>query len=197
MKVTVIGTGYVGLVTGTCLAEVGNEVLCLDVDAAEAQRIYRWDSPDVASFKYLVNFTLPRTLREQALDATFLTHFGDEAEFAESLYLNWSEAREMQSSGMIIGGHSHSHPALGVLSPKEQRADLSVCARQLRRGLFPQAHLPFSYPYGDFNDATVDSLRDLGFDCSLTLQTGVNAAGEDLFRVRRFDTNDVPTHLTQ
>ncbi|MGQ9861087.1 MAG: UDP-glucose dehydrogenase family protein [Thiobacillaceae bacterium] len=33
MKVTVIGTGYVGLVTGTCLAEVGNEVMCLDVDA--------------------------------------------------------------------------------------------------------------------------------------------------------------------
>jgi UDPglucose 6-dehydrogenase len=32
MKVTVIGTGYVGLVTGVCLAEVGNDVLCLDVD---------------------------------------------------------------------------------------------------------------------------------------------------------------------
>jgi len=33
MKVTIIGTGYVGLVTGTCLAEVGNDVLCLDLDA--------------------------------------------------------------------------------------------------------------------------------------------------------------------
>ena len=33
MKITMIGTGYVGLVTGTCFAEVGNEVLCLDVDA--------------------------------------------------------------------------------------------------------------------------------------------------------------------
>ncbi len=32
MKVTVVGTGYVGLVSGTCLAEVGNDVLCLDVD---------------------------------------------------------------------------------------------------------------------------------------------------------------------
>ncbi len=35
MKITIIGTGYVGLVTGTCLAEVGNDVLCLDVDAAK------------------------------------------------------------------------------------------------------------------------------------------------------------------
>ena len=33
MRITVIGTGYVGLVTGTCLAEAGNDVLCLDVDA--------------------------------------------------------------------------------------------------------------------------------------------------------------------
>jgi UDPglucose 6-dehydrogenase len=32
MKITIIGTGYVGLVTGTCLAEVGNDVLCLDLD---------------------------------------------------------------------------------------------------------------------------------------------------------------------
>jgi UDPglucose 6-dehydrogenase len=35
MKITMIGSGYVGLVTGTCLAEVGNDVLCLDVDAAK------------------------------------------------------------------------------------------------------------------------------------------------------------------
>ena len=33
MKVSVVGTGYVGLVTGACLAEMGNDVLCLDVDA--------------------------------------------------------------------------------------------------------------------------------------------------------------------
>ena len=32
MKITIFGTGYVGLVTGACLAEVGNDVLCMDVD---------------------------------------------------------------------------------------------------------------------------------------------------------------------
>ena len=35
MKITVVGTGYVGLVSGTCMAEVGNQVLCLDLDAAK------------------------------------------------------------------------------------------------------------------------------------------------------------------
>jgi UDPglucose 6-dehydrogenase len=35
MKITVVGTGYVGLVSGTCLAEVGNDVLCLDLDASK------------------------------------------------------------------------------------------------------------------------------------------------------------------
>ena len=32
MNITVIGSGYVGLVTGTCLADVGNNILCLDLD---------------------------------------------------------------------------------------------------------------------------------------------------------------------
>ncbi len=37
MKVTVVGTGYVGLVTGACLSEMGNHVVCLDVDARKIQ----------------------------------------------------------------------------------------------------------------------------------------------------------------
>jgi len=32
MNVTIVGTGYVGLVTGACLADIGNDVFCLDVD---------------------------------------------------------------------------------------------------------------------------------------------------------------------
>ena len=39
MKITIVGTGYVGLVSGACFAEVGNEVLCLDVDAAKIRTL--------------------------------------------------------------------------------------------------------------------------------------------------------------
>ncbi len=41
MRVTVFGTGYVGLVTGTCLAEVGNQVLCVDIDEAKVDGLKR------------------------------------------------------------------------------------------------------------------------------------------------------------
>jgi UDPglucose 6-dehydrogenase len=39
MKVSVIGTGYVGLVTGTCLAESGNDVICMDIDARKIEML--------------------------------------------------------------------------------------------------------------------------------------------------------------
>ncbi len=45
MKVTVVGTGYVGLVTGACLAQVGNQVLCVDVDADKVARLRAGEVP--------------------------------------------------------------------------------------------------------------------------------------------------------
>jgi len=39
LKIAVIGTGYVGLVTGTCLAETGNEVICVDIDQAKVDQM--------------------------------------------------------------------------------------------------------------------------------------------------------------
>jgi UDPglucose 6-dehydrogenase len=45
LKVTVAGAGYVGLVTGTCLAEVGNEVVCLDVDEKKIRMLDNGEVP--------------------------------------------------------------------------------------------------------------------------------------------------------
>ena len=45
MRIAVVGTGYVGLVTGTCLADSGNAVTCLDIDAAKIARLERGEVP--------------------------------------------------------------------------------------------------------------------------------------------------------
>jgi len=45
MRVTIFGSGYVGLVTGACLADAGNHVMCLDIDAGKIERLKRGEVP--------------------------------------------------------------------------------------------------------------------------------------------------------
>lgn len=45
MNIAVVGTGYVGLVTGTCFAETGNKVVCIDIDANKVQRMKEGEIP--------------------------------------------------------------------------------------------------------------------------------------------------------
>ncbi len=45
MNIAVVGTGYVGLVTGTCFAETGNHVICVDIDANKVERMKRGEIP--------------------------------------------------------------------------------------------------------------------------------------------------------
>ncbi|HPV15237.1 MAG TPA: UDP-glucose 6-dehydrogenase, partial [Candidatus Cloacimonadota bacterium] len=45
MKLCIVGTGYVGLVTGTCFAEMGNNVICVDIDAAKIAMLNAGEVP--------------------------------------------------------------------------------------------------------------------------------------------------------
>ena len=45
MRVTVIGTGYVGTVTGACLSYLGHQVTCVDTDASKIETLQRGQSP--------------------------------------------------------------------------------------------------------------------------------------------------------
>ena len=45
MRVTVAGTGYVGLVTGVCLSELGHQVTCIDIDQEKINQLQSGESP--------------------------------------------------------------------------------------------------------------------------------------------------------
>jgi peptidoglycan/xylan/chitin deacetylase (PgdA/CDA1 family) len=164
------------------------------IDPATAAATYRWDEPDVAAFKYLLNFRLSEALRERILDGLFPRFLGDERSFARDLYVSWQDARDLQDAGMVVGGHSHSHTALATLDDAGRHRDLETCTRLLRRRLQPQPLWPFSYPYGkrqSYGAATADLVRELGYCCAFATDVGANQPGCDLFALRRIDTNDV------
>jgi peptidoglycan/xylan/chitin deacetylase (PgdA/CDA1 family) len=164
------------------------------VDPSQAKRAYPWDEPRVASFKYLVNFVLEPAIRDEVIRAIFEAHVGHEESMARTLYLSWEEGRQMQASGMILGGHSHRHRPLAKLRSGELDEDLRTCKRLLGSNLRPQWVWPFCYPYGSpgsFNEKTREELNRLGFACSFTTQPGTNTAGTDLYALCRTDCNDV------
>jgi hypothetical protein len=164
------------------------------LDCSVAQETYRWDSPKVASFKYLFNFVLDPAVRDEVVTSLFEEHIADQKSFSSTLYLNWEEARQMQSAGMIIGGHSHQHKPLASLGREELNLDLRTCQRLLVENLSRQSFWPFCYPYGkqsSFNGAASGRLKEIGFSCSFSTEVGSNLPGTDLFALHRHDCKDI------
>ena len=67
MNVCIIGTGYVGLVTGACFAEFGVQVVCADMDASKVDRLSRGELP---IYEPGLDAVLERNLREHRLSFT-------------------------------------------------------------------------------------------------------------------------------
>ncbi len=67
MKVGVIGTGYVGLVSGTCFADSGNDVICVDIDESKVERMRKGEVP---IYEPGLNRVFDRAIREKRLSFT-------------------------------------------------------------------------------------------------------------------------------
>jgi UDPglucose 6-dehydrogenase len=82
MKIAVIGTGYVGLVTGTCFAESGNEVLCMDIDP---EKVAAMQAGKVPIYEPQLENLFARNLRDKRLN--FTTDLALAVDFAEIIFL--------------------------------------------------------------------------------------------------------------
>lgn len=82
MKIAVIGTGYVGLVTGTCFAETGNTVICVDIDSQKVERLKKGEIP---IYEPHLDVLFERNLREGRL--VFTTDLPSAVKDAEIIFL--------------------------------------------------------------------------------------------------------------
>ena len=67
MKIAVVGTGYVGLVTGTCFAETGNEVVCIDIDEKKVKDMKNGQMP---IFEPGLDLLFERNIKQDRLSFT-------------------------------------------------------------------------------------------------------------------------------
>lgn len=80
-------------------------------------------------------------------------------------YLSWEQAREMLKGGMALGAHTHSHPRLSLLSPEQQRWELTHCRGVLKDKLGIKAET-MAYPFGSptaFTKETESFAEDAGY----------------------------------
>ncbi|GIQ62537.1 hypothetical protein PACILC2_11050 [Paenibacillus cisolokensis] len=81
-KITVIGTGYVGLVSGTCFAEVGNRVICCDVDERKINMLRRGEVP---IYEPGLDEMIARNTEKERL--FFTTEVGEAIESSDIIYI--------------------------------------------------------------------------------------------------------------
>src|ERR1700748_1735773 len=82
MKIAVVGTGYVGLVSGTCFAETGNKVTCIDIDANKVNKL---SNGEITIYEPGLEKLFLRNLKEERL--TFTTNLEEGIKDAAIIFL--------------------------------------------------------------------------------------------------------------
>jgi UDPglucose 6-dehydrogenase len=109
MRIAIFGTGYVGLVTGTCFAEMGNNVICIDVDRAKIERLQRGEVP---IYEPGLGELLEDNIRHDRL--TFTTSVGSVLRGVEAIFIcvgtpmshdGRADLKYVESAARDIGRH--------------------------------------------------------------------------------------------
>ena len=167
------------------------EVSADAVDPALAEAHYRYDTPEAARVKYLLNMALQPAERDEAVDALFATEFPDEAAFCRALYMGPEEIAALRGS---LGAHSYGHEPLTMLAPPDLDRDLDRLGLLLE-GAAGEPIRTFSYPHGTRGTVDLQVARALeakGFAAAFTMERALNRTLEEPLLLGRLDANDAP-----
>ena len=111
----------------------------------------------------------------------------------ETLYMTENHLKILAQEGML-GSHTHSHMALGLLAPESIDEELSKTKKYLEQ-LTKSSIMSVSYPFGnDF--ACAEPVPELakknGYSIGFTMQRGINRGDENKLLLKRLDCNDLP-----
>lgn len=171
----------------------GNSHLILtDDERNKAQIHYNYDDQQSAFLKYLLNFKLTSNQTALIINNLFSTHF-DEAKIVSELYLTDDQLGELSNLNML-GNHTHSHYALGLLSAQNIAAEIAKTKEFIDNFGHPTPHI-ISYPYGSreaCQEPVSDIAAQLGYTLGFTMERGINIGSTNKLLLKRFDCNDVP-----
>jgi len=193
-----------GKIGGTRLLEIVREqILPEDISFGHIEEFqqltYTRQENDEATteFKRIFNYFLRSPARRRLLDWLMLQFF-DETQLQTEFYVQPAQLQEMQAAGMVIGGHSVTHPVLSKLSRDEQQAEIAGCLDWLNAKVGPAQARTFCYPYGGFHsftEWTVELLRKLNCPYALNVEQR-DATHQDfatqLYALPRYDCNQFP-----
>ena len=154
----------------------------------------RYDTADVVFIKRLLQVELAEDLRNIITNNLFEKIVGiNEKTFSRELYMDTEQLKCMRRNGMHIGSHGYEHYWLGSLSKEKQKNEIEKSLIFLDQIGCDMQQWTMCYPYGNYNDSTIELLTEL--NCKLAFTSEVDIADtqkNNKYTLPRLDTNDIP-----
>jgi peptidoglycan/xylan/chitin deacetylase (PgdA/CDA1 family) len=152
----------------------------------------KYDAPGVNYLKKLLQKALPEEFRIEIINDLFTKYVTvDETAFSEELYMQKDQLKFLIRNGFYIGGHSYSHNWLNEQDNLTQELEFVKSKEFLLNLGVDLSTLSFAYPFGGYNNHTLDLMHKHDFKIGFTTKVDFSLCNfENRYTLERFNTND-------
>jgi peptidoglycan/xylan/chitin deacetylase (PgdA/CDA1 family) len=154
----------------------------------------RYDTKEIVFIKRILQHALPEDVRRRISEQLFKKYVSNDlVGFADSFYLSTADCQNMREAGMYFGSHGFRHVWFNKISKSDQELEIDLSLRFLSDIGAATKDWIMCYPYGGYNEDTLDLLRAKSCCVGLTTKVAtVDMQSYNRLEMPRFDTNDFP-----